>query len=139
MDDLKEADELGDYLTKPLEKVRDPLQWWWDHRTSYPTLSKMVFDFLSIPRELFGAHFRFLSSNTILATSTAVERVFSQGRQLLHFTRNRLSGASIRSLLCFGDWSRKDLIATSDVVKAIRQGSSRKRKCSLSETSKGSS
>ena len=79
-----------------------------------------------------------MTSNAILATSTAVERVFSQGRQLLHFTRNRLSGVSIRSLLCFGDWSRKDLIATSDVVEAIRY-SSRKRKRALSETSIGSS
>ena len=79
-----------------------------------------------------------MTANAILATSTAVERVFSQGRQLLHFTRNRLSGASIRSLLCFGDWSRKDLIATSDVVEAIRY-SSRKRKHALSETSIGSS
>ena len=49
MDDLKEADELNDYLTKPLEKVHDPLQWWRDHCTLYLMLSKMVFDFLSIP------------------------------------------------------------------------------------------
>jgi hypothetical protein len=60
MDDLEEADELDDYLAKPLEKVRDPLQWWWDHRASYPTLSKMAFDFLSIPRESVGAHLRSL-------------------------------------------------------------------------------
>ena len=60
MDDLKEADELDDYLAKPLEKVCDPLQWWWDYRTSYPMLSKMAFDFLSIPHELFGAHFHSL-------------------------------------------------------------------------------
>ena len=79
-----------------------------------------------------------MTSNTILATSTAVERVFSQGRQLLHFTRNRLSGLSIRSLLCFGDWSRKDLIANSDVVDAIRY-SNKKHKRALSETSVGSS
>ena len=79
-----------------------------------------------------------MTSNTILATSTAVERVFSQGRQLLHFTRNRLSGLSIRSLLCFGDWSRKDLIANSDIVDAIGY-SNKKRKHALSETSVGSS
>jgi hypothetical protein len=58
------------------------------------------------------------------ATSTAVERVFSQGRQLLYFTRNRLSPASIRASLCLGDWSRRDLLSTSDIVEAIqiRQG-----------------
>ncbi|KIK00852.1 hypothetical protein K443DRAFT_68066, partial [Laccaria amethystina LaAM-08-1] len=69
---------------------------------SYPMLLKMAFNLLSIPHEL-------------VATSTAVEHVFSQGCQLLHFTCNHLSGASIQSLLCFGDWSQKDLIATSDV------------------------
>ena len=54
------------------------------------------------------------------ATSTAVERVFSQGQQLLHFTRNRLSPASIRASLCLGDWSRRDLLSTSDIVEAIQ-------------------
>jgi hypothetical protein len=53
------------------------------------------------------------------ATSTAVERVFSQGRQLLNFTRNRLSASSIRASLCFGDWSRKELVQSSDIVDAI--------------------
>jgi len=55
----------------------------------------------------------------VLATSTAVERVFSQGRQLLSYTRNRLSPLSIRSILCFGDWSRKDLVHMPDLVAAV--------------------
>ena len=59
-------------------------------------------------------------SNIILATSTAIECVFSTGRQLLQFTCNRLSGQSIRALMCFGDWSRKDLVLLPDVVEAIR-------------------
>jgi len=57
--------------------------------------------------------------NIILATSTAVERVFSQGRQLLYFTRNRLSPALIRGSLCFGDWSRKELVRMSDITSEI--------------------
>ena len=44
-----------------------------------------------------------------------VERVFSQGRVLLPHTRNRLSGQSIRALLCLGEWSRLDLIDSTDV------------------------
>ncbi len=68
------------------------------------------------------------------ATSTAVERVFSQGWQLLEFTRNRLSGGSIRSLLCLGDWCRKDLVDTGDILEAIRC-SNRKQKRGLSVTS----
>jgi hypothetical protein len=72
----------------------------------------------------------------ISATSTAVERVFSQGRQLLHFTRNRLSGKSIQALMCFGDWSWRDLVQMSDIVDAIRGLTGNgKRKRRLSEDS----
>ncbi|KIM63441.1 hypothetical protein SCLCIDRAFT_91875, partial [Scleroderma citrinum Foug A] len=59
----------------------------------YPTLYRMALDYLSVP-----------------ATSTAVERVFSQGRQLLHFARNCLSPSSTRAFLCLGLWLRMDLI-----------------------------
>ncbi|KIJ12593.1 hypothetical protein PAXINDRAFT_117928 [Paxillus involutus ATCC 200175] len=45
----------------------------------------------------------------VSSTSTAVERGFSQGRHLLHFTRNRLSPSSTRTLLCLGSWLRCDL------------------------------
>lgn len=61
-----------------------------------------------------------------VATSTAVERVFSQGRQLLHFTRNRLSPASTRAFLCLSSWLRTDLIIPDDLVSMVKQ--SRKRK-----------
>ena len=53
------------------------------------------------------------------ATSTAVERVFSQGRQLLHFTRNRLRGASIRAHLCLGSWGQHDLLDMPDLIEAV--------------------
>ena len=57
-----------------------------------------------------------------LATSTAVKHVFSKGWQLLHFTCNQLSGRSIHALLCFSNWSRKDLIVSQDVIEAIKHG-----------------
>ncbi|KAF8210609.1 hypothetical protein K438DRAFT_1570283 [Mycena galopus ATCC 62051] len=56
-----------------------------------------------------------------IATSTPVERFFSQGRHLLVFTRNRLSGDSIRKFLCFGAWSKRDLIRTEQVVEAVKK------------------
>jgi hypothetical protein len=46
----------------------------------------------------------------------AVEHVFSQGQQLLHFTQNRLSPSSIRAIMCFGAWSCKDLVDMLDIV-----------------------
>jgi hypothetical protein len=29
--------------------VKDPPKWWWDHRRTYPALSRMAFNYLSIP------------------------------------------------------------------------------------------
>ncbi|KAF5366543.1 hypothetical protein D9758_008967 [Tetrapyrgos nigripes] len=86
-------DELADYLAMPLEKVSDPLLWWWEKRTVFPVLSQMALNYHSVP-----------------ATSTSVERVFSFGRQLLVFTCNRLSGWSIRWFLCFGSWNYVSLL-----------------------------
>jgi len=133
MDDIYDMSELDDYLSKPVEKVRDPIGWWWHHRASYPKLSKMALDYLSVPRELFHISCSSIKSSAVLlpATSTAVERVFSQGQHLLEFTRNRLSGDSIRAMLCFGDWCRKDLVDFGDILKGVRYGK-RKRKRSMS-------
>ncbi|KAJ7441170.1 hypothetical protein B0H11DRAFT_1749904, partial [Mycena galericulata] len=55
------------------------------------------------------------------ATCTGVERVFSKGRQLLHFTRNRLSGKSVRTFLCLGSWSRHDLAGDKEFHLAVRE------------------
>ena len=43
------SDELDDYLHLPIENVKDPLKWWFDHQRLYPTLSRMARDYLSIP------------------------------------------------------------------------------------------
>ena len=57
--------------------------------------------------------------NIILATSTAVKHVFSQGQQLLYFTWTQLSPALIQASLCFGDWSHKEMVNMSDIIRAI--------------------
>jgi hypothetical protein len=49
MTDVDRPNELDEYLSHPIEKVRDPIGWWWDHRKQYPTLSQMALDFLSVP------------------------------------------------------------------------------------------
>jgi hypothetical protein len=102
--------EVDDYLRAPVESVTDPLRWWRNNRFVYPTLHRMALDFLSIP-----------------ATSTAVERVFSQGRHILPFTRNRLSASTIRAYLCLGSWCRKNLVGIPEIV-AIVKGDNKKRK-----------
>jgi hypothetical protein len=49
----------------------------------------------------------------------AVERVFSQGRQLIPFTRNGLSSSSIQAFLCVGSWARCGIIGFDDVLAAV--------------------
>ena len=49
MGPIQASDELDNYLAQAIERVRDPIAWWWDHRAVYPRLSKMAFDYLSIP------------------------------------------------------------------------------------------
>jgi hypothetical protein len=49
MVDIDKPNELDDYLSQPIEKVRDPIAWWWECRKQYPTLSQMAFDYLSVP------------------------------------------------------------------------------------------
>ena len=106
MDDTEVCGELNDYLSLPIEKVHDPIGWWWDHKAMYPKLSHMAFDYLSVPDMCI----RSIMLTNQTATSTAVECLFLQGHQLLHFTRSCLSLAMIHSFLCFGDWSWKDLV-----------------------------
>jgi hAT family C-terminal dimerisation region len=110
--------ELEEYLALPVEKVKDPLKWWFENSKAYPNLSKMAFDYLSAPGK---SNIYYIPSVLIIisATSTVVERVFSQGRQILHFTRNRLKGSSIRAYLCLGSWGRLDMLRIEDIVKVI--------------------
>ncbi|KIK90826.1 hypothetical protein PAXRUDRAFT_78511, partial [Paxillus rubicundulus Ve08.2h10] len=63
----------------------------------------MALDYLSVP-----------------PTSAAVERVFSQGRHLFHFTRNRLSPSSTRGLLCLGSWSRCGLVVHDELFHVAK-------------------
>jgi hypothetical protein len=50
------------------------------------------------------------------ATSTDVERVFSQGRLVLSHVRNRLSAQSTRALLCLGNWSLLGYVKNKDIT-----------------------
>ena len=109
------ANELDRFLREPVENVKEPMKWWFLNRSAYAKLSRMALDFLSVP-----------------PTSTAVERVFSQGRHLLPFTWNGLSAASIRMHLCVGSWGRSDLIQVKDIQDAIK-GKKRKHMSSGAE------
>ena len=49
MSGLAEPHEHDEYLAQPMERVLDPIQWWWTHRATFPKLSQMALDYLSAP------------------------------------------------------------------------------------------
>jgi hypothetical protein len=72
MHSILEPDELDNYLSQAVKKVRDPILWWWDHWKVFPRLSAMAFDYLSIPGRFFFSALSYVLT-LYLATSTAVE------------------------------------------------------------------
>ena len=54
----------------------------------------------------------------IIASSVAVERVFSKGRLIMSHIRNRLSADSSRALMCLGAWTRAGYVETADLKHA---------------------
>jgi hypothetical protein len=74
-------------------------------------------------------------NSSFVATSTAVERVFSRGRHLLVFTRNHLSAVSIRKLLCFGSWCQKDLVRDDNIIKGVEEVMGSKKRKAEDQTS----
>ena len=106
--------ELTRYLNIDPEQVQDVLLWWTKRKATYPHLSRMALDYLTIPGEfLFSNLIEMLSPPT--ATSTDVKQVFSQDRVLLSHVRNHLSSQSIRALICLGSWSLLGLVKDNDI------------------------
>jgi len=52
---------------------------------------------------------------SFLASSVAVERVFSKGRLLMSHICNCLSAQSTCTLLCLGAWSKADFVKSMDL------------------------
>jgi hypothetical protein len=46
---LEFRDELKRFLATAVEDVKDALKWWFDRQASFPRLSRMARDYLSIP------------------------------------------------------------------------------------------
>ncbi|KAI0312858.1 hypothetical protein OF83DRAFT_1041254, partial [Amylostereum chailletii] len=55
-----------------------------------------------------------------LATSVAVECVFSRGRLLLSHVHSQLSAQSTHALLCLGTWSRLGFVHDDDTKVVAR-------------------
>ena len=59
--------EIQEYLSHPVENVKDPLRWWVDNKTVYPRLHRMALEYLSVPGKS-GIHCN--SNNTNNNTDT---------------------------------------------------------------------
>lgn len=80
--------ELDDYFILPVaSRGTDPLNWWRDHESRYPTLSHMAKDYLAIP-----------------GTSASSKRLFLSGRQTMTDYRPLLDSETMRDLMCLKTW-----------------------------------
>ncbi|KIM63540.1 hypothetical protein SCLCIDRAFT_117150, partial [Scleroderma citrinum Foug A] len=97
-------DELDTYLATGMEDVTpgDGLKWWHERRATYPRLSHMALDYLTIP---------------VVVAST--ERLFSKGCVVLPYLHNRLLSQSTCALLCLRQWSKLSLVKDEDLHQVI--------------------
>lgn len=110
------VDEITLYLSAEPVNVNNAIKWWCEKQRTYPQLSRMALDYLTIPGTCLVYFYYSNLTCRVVATSTDVERLFSRGRLILSHTRSRLSVASTRSLLCLGSWSLKGLVRDEDVT-----------------------
>ena len=83
-----DTNELDNYLMfDTIEEDTNPLDWWKSNQKTYPILSKMASDYLSIQ-----------------ATSVACEHAFSIASNTISRTCNRLHSETARACLCVKSW-----------------------------------
>lgn len=86
-------DDLEDFIkATPIKISGSPLQWWChkDQRKTYPQLSRMAIDILSIAPE-----------------SVDPESAFSGGRRTLSWDRERMTCKNLEKVECIGNWLRE--------------------------------
>jgi len=94
-----DGDDFENFIqTKPIKIEGSPLAWWCqEHQIqSYPRLSRMAIDILSVP-----------------PGSADPESAFSGGRRTLSWDRESMSCANLEKVECIGNWLREGLITPS--------------------------
>jgi hypothetical protein len=103
-------DEYARYCASDIIPVSDSLAWWLEatQQQTYPNLSQMAIDFLSIP-----------------AMSAAPERCFSSTKETITDKRNKLGSEVIQAFECLKSWYKlKEFKANSfleDILEAQLQ------------------
>lgn len=114
-------DELTMYLSTDPEATEDPIAWWYARCKTFPRLSRMALNYLTIPgMSSFSNNYQSSADNGfITATLVDIKRVFSRGRLILPHVHNGLSSQSIRALLYLGEWSLLGLIKDDDTHRKV--------------------
>ncbi len=85
---LQSRNEVDEYLITPVEPSNiNPCEWWRNHESHYPFLSKIARDYIGIP-----------------STSVPSEQAFSKSGELINKKRNRLGDNSIEACMCLNSW-----------------------------------
>ena len=117
---LHMLDKLQHYLASDVEDVTDALKWWYERCGSFPCLSRMARNYLSIPGEqCLLTSVQGAKSLVPVATTVDVERVFSHGRLVLPHVHGRLAVQSTHASLCIGLWSSQGFVKEADVQAAL--------------------
>lgn len=90
--------ELERYYRLEPQEVNDPIQWWADHRTTFPQLSRFALDILAIP-----------------AMASDCERAFSIAKLTIGPQRHRLQDQTIEAMQMLKDWIRQGSIRLGNV------------------------
>jgi hypothetical protein len=98
-DITKDVDDFENFIrTQPIKIEGSPLLWWCqrDQIRTYPRLSRMAIDILSVP-----------------PGSADPESAFSGARRTVSWDRERMSCANLEKVECIGNWLREGLIIPS--------------------------
>jgi hypothetical protein len=93
---IQPIDELQIYLDSKTIKVQKPIEWWMENtqQSTYPNLSRMAIDILSIP-----------------AMAADPERLFSSAGWAVNNRRNRLEMETIQALESLKSWYKLEGIS----------------------------
>jgi len=90
-DDVETSNDFDQYLGRRRDKsIQDPVMWWKNSQTSFPTLATWARDIFAVP-----------------ATGCGVEREFSFAGALVTKQRNQLHGQTISDLMQYKRWVAK--------------------------------
>lgn len=103
-------DEYEIYCSTPLINTYDALKWWQEEtqQKTFPNLSKMAIDYLSIP-----------------AMSTDAERLFSSCKITLTDRRNRLGDDVLEAIECLKSWLKiadQEAHILEDLITSLQGG-----------------